>query len=79
MRAKLENAEVVGITLTWYEERGGASSISGWGRYLLPGGEEWLKDLHAAIEEMLKQIRYRTDRKNLLLWTGMISPREDKE
>ena len=72
VNVKLKNAEVTGVRLTWLKRKQ-ESSI--WVEHDLPGGEEWLKDLHLAIGEMLQQIKRRKDRKNLMLLTSMISPR----
>jgi len=63
----LRNAEVTGVTLTWYVE---SANSSGWAERNLPGGMEWLEDLHAAIGDVLDQVEYRKDRKDFLYRVG---------
>lgn len=70
VNVKLKNAEVTDVRLTWLKRKVDSPA---WVEHDLPGGETWLRDLHKVIEEMLKQIRYRTERKNLLYRTGSIS------
>lgn len=73
VHVRLENTEVVEVALTWFAK---TPCVSEWVRHILPGEELGLENLYEAIEEMLKQIEVKKDRKNALCRAGAISPGE---